>query len=81
MEELGRHSRPGENLICRTCRTQLCKYLQSQWQLVIFFFYETSLHFMYNFQVLFCSITQNDAGCIYDFKPTVEHKSLVLPAL
>lgn len=42
-------------------------------------FNENSL--VYNFQVLFRSIVQNDAGFVYDFKPAVEYVSLVFPTL
>lgn len=28
---------------------------------------------MYHLQVLFCSMIQNDAGFVFEVKPTVEH--------
>lgn len=77
-ELLEEHSRQGEKPISKICGTYLCEYLQSKWQLAIF---KINSHFMYHLQVLFCSIIQNDAGFVFDFKPTVEHVSLVFPAL
>lgn len=56
----------------------ISKYFQSKWQLVILLM---KIHFVYDFQVLFCSIIQNAFGFVYDFKPIVEYVSLVFPAL
>lgn len=57
----------------------LCKHLQSQWQLVIFFFF-MKIHFVYNFQILFSCMIQDDTGFVCALKPAVEHIPLLLPA-
>ena len=77
-EKLEERSRPREKLIhracCRNISVNTFKVRGNLW------FFKIQIHFMYNFQVLFCTIMQNDAGFVYAFKPTVEHVSLMLPA-
>lgn len=77
-EELQEHFRRGRSSFVGRVMEHISKYFQSKWQLVMLL---KKIHFMYSFQVLVCSIIQNVAEFVYDFKPTVAYIPTVFPAL